>query len=119
MDSRAFVDVLKKVVEESSIEGVIQILENPPGRKPNPQMVKRSEWYKCLSIKDKEMVMQIVSEAVSHSMFGIFCVLDGVRVIEDAENRGELKLYYENNNSKILLNDPDKEYLHDIYKEEA
>ncbi|NDI35371.1 hypothetical protein [Chengkuizengella sediminis] len=41
--------------------------------------------------------------------------LDGVRAIEDNDEKGELNLTYTREGIKEKLNDPDKEYLHDIY----
>ena len=48
-------------------------------------------------------------------IFGFLCVLDGVRIIEDSEEKGKLLLYYEKNGNRQLLNDPKEEYLHDQF----
>lgn len=58
-----------------------------------------------------------IIKMASHSVaFGFFCVLDGVRQIDDGDNPGKLVLNYEKNGQTIPLNDPDKgNLLHDIY----
>jgi hypothetical protein len=43
-------------------------------------------------------------------------VLDGVRVIENPDERAELHLTSVFENSQERLNSPDKEHLHDIYQ---
>ena len=45
-------------------------------------------------------------------------MLDGVRAIEDEEDKGILKLYFEKDGNRVLINDPDQEFLHDLYKSE-
>ncbi len=73
-----------------------------------------SIWYNQLNENDKKVVGQIIKESVEAAVFGFFCVLDGVRAIE-SENKGELKLFYENKDVQVLLNDPDEEFLHDLF----
>jgi hypothetical protein len=42
--------------------------------------------------------------------------LDGVRVIENSEDRGELELWYVKNGVRTQINDPDQNLLHDEYQ---
>ena len=118
MNSEQFVDILKLIVFESSVESVHTNLIEPPGRTPSKKNLKMSEWFKNLPDHDKEMVIEVVRESAGASVFGLLCVLDGVRAIED-DDKGELKLYYEKRGKKVLLNDTDSgEYLHDIFNSE-
>ena len=64
------------------------------------------------------MVRRVVRESVDAGLFGLFCVLDGVRSIEEQDPKGEFKLYYVNGKKEVLLNDFDKEFLHDLYNAE-
>jgi hypothetical protein len=116
MDSNQFVAALKIAVEKSSVKGVKELLLNPPGRKPDPEVLRRSKWFNNLSEEDKNLVIEIADQAVKHCLFGFLCVLDGVRSIEDEAEKGVLKLYFEKGSNRVVLNDPDQEYLHDIYK---
>jgi hypothetical protein len=113
MNSQEFVDIIKKVVLESSVESTKKVLERPPGRSPSKDLVELSVWYNHLVEIDKEMVIKIVAESVRGGVFGFLCVLDGVRAIEGTD-KGTLKLYYEKGEERVLLNDQDRFGLHDM-----
>ncbi|MBZ5858549.1 hypothetical protein [Flavihumibacter profundi] len=113
MNSKEFVNVIKVVVGDNTINGMRSNLEKPPGRKPSEKLLTMSKWYNELSEDDKKMVFQIVKESIDLSIFGFLCVLDGVTAIEN-ENKGELKLFYQRGDINILLNDTGEEYLHDL-----
>ena len=115
MNSEDFVERIKLYVRDAAVEDSISRLGKPPGRKPRQGHLNQSEWYNKLSEENKIMLKSIIEEAIDESLFGLLAVLDGVRVIEDGQNRGTLELNYQNQDEKILLNNPDKEYLHDIY----
>jgi len=113
MNAEIFIDTIKQVVVEDSIESVQANLENPPGRKPDQELVELSRWFKSLDIKDQSMILKLIRESTQTAVFGFLCVLDGVRAIEDSE-KGQLKLFYEKENKSLLLNDPNENYLHDL-----
>jgi len=115
MDTKEFVEAIKEVVEKSSVDGVIEVMSQPPGRKPDLELVQRSVWYNKLPEEDKRMVREVVAESVQSALFGFLCVLDGVRAIENDEDKGVLKLYFEKKGQQVLLNHPEGEYLHDLY----
>ena len=114
MNNEEFVSVIKQVVRESAIEGTLKQTEKPSGRKVSDERRLKSEWYNHLSEEDKKMVRAIITDAVDDSVFGFFAVLDGVRAIENDQNKGELFLIHKKN-KEIRLNDPNKIYLHDLY----
>jgi hypothetical protein len=115
MDAHEFIDAIKLTVEESALETIKSNLSNPPGKKPDVSLVKMSQWFNALSERDKEMVLNVAREAAKSTLFGFFCVLDGVRTLENDYNKGELKLYFEKNGEQKLLNDTDGELLHELY----
>lgn len=114
MDQNEFIDAIKLVVEESSINDIIAILNKPPGRKPSGDLLELSQWYNKLNESDRRFVQRIISKSVFTSIFGFLCVLDGVRAFENGD-KGELKLYYEKNGSSLLLNNFDSDFLHELY----
>jgi len=116
MDSETFIEILKSTVEEPAISGILKILENPPGKKPKESLVRLSEWFNKLSEYDKTMVKEVLGEGLKMNMFGLLALLDGVRLFNNFD--GKLELYYVQDNIKLLLNDSNKEYLHDIYNQE-
>jgi hypothetical protein len=115
MNTQEFIDGIKTVVVDGSIESLQSNLVKPAGRMPAKKLVLISEWYNKLSQIDKDMVMEIVKESVDASVFGFLCVFDGVREIEVGEKKGNLRLYYGKEGKKQLLNNPDGEYLHDLF----
>jgi hypothetical protein len=60
------------------------------------------------------MLARVVATAVDRSVFGFFCVIDGVRAIEDGPDKGRLELSYVKDGVR-LLNPPEGEMLHDIF----
>ena len=59
---------------------------------------------------------QVAREAAEAALFGVFCVLDGVRVIEDTWDKGDLELHFIKNGNRTLINDPKQEPLHDQFQ---
>lgn len=114
MNKEEFIDAIKTVVIKDSIKSVESNLIEPPGRAPEKKLLTLSEWFNKVSSEDRNMIMQLVKESVETSVFGFLCVIDGVRAIEDDDEKGKLNLYYEKGHKQILLNDPDDVYLHDL-----
>ena len=115
MEGSEFVEAVRRYVRDESIKDNLHLFSNPPGRAPKTELVELSNWYNALDDHGKEMVRRVVSESVDAGLFSLFCVLDGVRTIEEKDPKGEFKLYYVNGKAKVLINDFDKESLHDLY----
>ena len=113
MNSQEFVDIIRKVVLESSVDSMRKLLEHPPGRSPSKDLVEMSVWYNQLEEADKEVVIKIIAESIRAGVFGFLCVLDGTRAIESTD-KGTLKLYYEKHDDRVLLNDQDRFGLHEM-----
>ncbi|MDX5631064.1 MULTISPECIES: hypothetical protein [unclassified Brenneria] len=113
MDTQEFIDVLNTVVRDAAVEDTISILESPPGRKPAKELIKLSEFYNKQNEESKLLINKIMKYVADDAVFGMLCVIDGVRAIED-DNKGELILNYQNaKNSTVTLN-ANKD-LHDIF----
>jgi len=79
-----FVLAVKKAAFDSAVNETIKGLkEGPPGRAPHPRGSALSLWYNELAADDQQMVMESVRDAAHAAVFGVLCVLDGVRVIDD------------------------------------
>lgn len=114
MDAEKFVDVLNVVVKDAAVEDIVALLESPPGRKPSKELVDLSNFYNTQTDEVKGFINKIIKRTADDTLFGMLCVIDGVRAIEDDENKGELVLsYHKDNQSSVVLN-ADKD-LHDIY----
>ncbi len=116
MTPEEFIILIKIAIEASAKDGVIENLQEPSGRRPDAELLKNSEWYISQDKEGKERIESIISDAVSETLFGFLSMLDGVRSISVAGKTDSLELLHIENSRKTLLNDPSKEYLHDIYK---
>lgn len=114
MTSEEFIEVIKKVVYKGSVRGAIDILKEPPGREPPKELLELSVFYKSLSEDQKDLLHRIIDLSCEETLFGMLCVLDGVRAIENGEEKGKLTLLYEKGDSKTLLNNPQEDFLHDL-----
>ncbi len=110
-----FVGAVKIQTSDAAVEGTIRCLTMPPGRKPSEHLVKLSEWYNQLNGSDQGMLGHAIREAAEMAVFEFFCVLDGVSVIEDTPEKGELELHYTKGTQRVHLNDPHGEELHNLF----
>ena len=116
MNSFKFIESIKIAVGQLTTDDLVTNLKNPPGRSPDKKLIELSDWYNSLDMFNKEKLLEIIELAVGQSIFGILCVIDGVRQIESSLDKGELVLEFRKNGETIRLNDPNGEYLHDIFK---
>jgi hypothetical protein len=114
MTGEEFVEIVRKVVYQSAVEGTIAQIQRPFGRTPPAQLVELSEWTAKLSNSDKEMLRRAVAFAAHQATFGMLAVLDGVRQVEAESDKGTLRLTYEKNGKRDLLNNPQATPLHDL-----
>ena len=115
MNPEQFISALKVAVVDSANNSVFSLLSHPPGRKPAEKLIEMSTWFNNLSRKDMEMVQRIINESIESAVFGFLCVLDGVRAIENDENKGELLLFFQKDGERIQLNDPTGGDLHELF----
>ena len=78
MINEEFVKKIKLYVRDSAIDDSISLLEKPVGRRPSLKDRQKSEWYNTLNNEEKEIIKNVIIEAVNLSLFGFFSVLDGV-----------------------------------------
>jgi len=115
MNPNSFVSALVETVHDASIDGVVATLAKPAGRRPSPRLLELSTWYLSLPAEDQTRLRQVIEQAVRATLFGCLCVLDGARTIEDTDDKIELHLVAVKGNSRVRLNSPEDEYLHDKY----
>ncbi len=114
MNSEQLISIIKQVVRKCAIEDMIENLEDPPGRKVSEVEQLRSDWFNRLPEDDRSKIESIITDSVDEALFGLLSVIDGSRSIEDGEDKGRLLLIHKCH-EEILLNDPDKIALHDLY----
>ena len=65
MNNVEFIDAIKIVVKNNATDDLKQLLENPPGRSPDKNLVDLSNWYNDLSSIDKTNLIRTVEVAVN------------------------------------------------------
>ena len=117
MDQRAFVDLLQLVVLDGLSVELAETWQNPPGRLRSEERSLRSGWITNLSGPDRALLEAFGQDVARAAVFGVLCVLDGVRKIEDSEH-GHLELQHVTNGSFKLLassgEDMPVNFLHDL-----
>ena len=115
MDSEEFVRGVKAACSDTLAQVEIGSLRNPPGRRPSQRLLRLSRWFHQLSAEDQVMLAETLNYAAEAAIFGFFCVLDGVRVIENGPDKGGFELYYVKDDERVLLN-PAVDDLHDMFQ---
>lgn len=119
MTGEEFTRRIRQAVYESSIEGVVGLLRSPSGRRPSQTLLALSQWFNQLPAAEQERIRATIQLAVRQAVIGMLTVLDGVRSISDAGERGKLELRYNTEEKSILLNDPAGKPLHDYFVEQV
>jgi len=116
MDSEEFVRVVKLTCSDNKGEENVRSLRNPPGRRPSAKLQRLSKWFHQLSPENQAGLAEALNDAAEGAVFGLLCILDGVRAIESGPDKGRLELYYVNGEQRVLLNDPAREELHNLFQ---
>lgn len=114
MTSEEFVEAIRKAVLISAVDSVMSGIEHPPGRKPRDYLVSANAWYRTLSEQERAQLRAIAMIVSHQAVFGFLCVLDNVRVIDNAPDTGAFELVFRRHGKRWLLNPPDGEPMHDI-----
>ena len=85
IDTEFFVRALKSECRDAAVTDCIASFRSPPGRTPRPELVQIAKWFIGLSDSERTMVESAMAEAADATLFGVLCVLDGVRAIEAEE----------------------------------
>ncbi|SFG87234.1 hypothetical protein SAMN05518865_1215 [Duganella sp. CF458] len=115
MNAQDFIEAVKLVVRDGAAEGVLSMAENPPGRGVTTEAKARAQWLKSLSHHDREQVLKLVEEGVDSAIFGLLCVIDGVRAVEDCGDKGSFELHYVKHGLSTPLNPENLIFLHDLF----
>lgn len=117
MTPEEFVAAVKNAAFDSAVTGTMKMLrEGPPGRGPHPRGSALSLWFSQLSAGDQQMVVECVRDAAHAAVFGLLCVLDGVRAIDDPPH-DDLRLTATSQNgiTTTLASSSDPFELHDEF----
>ena len=114
MTPQEFIAALVEGVHDAGVSDIQEALATgPAGRRPQESSVAISAWYRGLSADDKAQVRCLIEMSVHSTLFGVLCVLDGVRTVADT---AEFQLFALDGSGKTHLNAPEDEFLHDLYQ---
>ena len=77
-----FVDGLATRCRDAAVSDCVSSYVRPSGRKAADSLVRLSQWFKALPPDDRAMVVAAMTDAAHATLFGVLCVLDGVRTID-------------------------------------
>jgi hypothetical protein len=118
LDRERFVEIVVDHVRTPAVLDTVKVFTNPPGRTPSPELVEMSGWLGRLSPVDWQHVIRAMAHAVDDALFGVMCLLDGVRSINPRPGvvqRLELHAVLEDGRRRQLNVEGDGEELHDLY----
>jgi hypothetical protein len=110
-----FVQALKLTCRDGAVGDCVESFTNPPGRRPRQGLVRLSQWFNALSPSDREFVVGAMREAADASLFGVLCVIDGVRAIEPVGEKSEFTLTASRAGVQSTIS-PSETFLHDILR---
>lgn len=115
MNKTDFISNVKSFVRDTAVEDTFENAIDPPGRKTTDIEKAIANWLTNLSPEEIDYVQHLIRAAADEAIFGLLCVIDGVRKF--SEDDGNFLLQFKTDTANFLLNDPKDEYLHDIYNE--
>ena len=115
MHNQQFVNALKLHAAKVGADSTLKQWEAPAGRSPGQLALDRSRWFVRLSDEDRAMVESLARGAGDAALFGVLCILDGVRRIDpNDEARLELVGIEQGRDNLLASSSVDAENLHDL-----
>ena len=116
MSPSKFVDTIKTEVRDAASSDTITQIRTPSGRRPADKLRRLSAWFNQLSEGDQQAVAEVAAMASHNAVFGLLCVLDGVRPIQEGNQKGELHLMFVGSDTtSVRLNPATGDMLHDLF----
>ena len=86
MNQEQFVNALKRYAADAGAEDTLSQWKLPTGRSPGQKARDQAFWFNGLSKDDKMMVENLAYDAAHSALFGVLCILDGVRRIDPSDD---------------------------------
>ena len=118
MDTELFVENIRKYVRDRDVDYIDADLLKSPNRRTPKGLVALHNWYLTLPVEDRPHVRNLIEYATHVSVFQFLTVLDGVMTLEGEGEKGDFELYFVKHGKSVRINDPDKEFLHDLFNQE-
>jgi hypothetical protein len=117
MNTQEFVNAVRTAVYDAAAKGTVAVLKRPPGRRPDAEMLRLSDWYKRLNSEDRENLSRLVDMAASQTTYNFLLILDGLLAVEPAGTKGKLELFYDDGKTRTRLNDENANQLSFLFKQ--
>jgi hypothetical protein len=115
LDATEFVGALTETCRDSAVADALAQLQKPVGRKPPAQLQQLSSWYNTLSSEQRQHTAAIMRLVADSTLFGVLCVLDGVRAVESTAQKSSFRVTATKGKVSSVLS-PGSVFLHDIYR---
>ena len=112
-----FVRALKSQCRDSAVVDCLSNFAKPPGKSPAAELVQISKWFHTLSEEDRSFLRLALQEVADATLFGVLCVVDGVRVIEDSAEKSDFILTANRSGAESQIS-PSSTFLHDLFRSE-
>ncbi len=116
MNTKDFVEAVRAAVYNAATKGTVDVLERPPGRSPDAELVKLSEWYHHLISEDRENILRVADMAAKQATYNFLLILDGLLTVESVGSKGKLELSYNDGSARTRLNDESANQLSSLFK---
>jgi hypothetical protein len=115
MKAQEFVDAVRTLVMDAAVEDTVSLLEKPPGKKPQQELVELSRWWHGLPDADRVFAKRMLAFAARQAVFGLFSVLDGARSVTRSNAATDyFELRHIHGTSVDILGGPSGEPLHEL-----
>lgn len=102
MNAQNFLRALEKYVRDPSLVTSIENLSVGRFSVKGSKQEARSSWYNSLTESEKEIFSDCMAYAIDTALFNFLCVLDGVNIIEDDNDRGGFDLVHKGVEKNII-----------------
>ena len=93
------------------------MMKKPPGKRPDPELVKLSKWFAGLDGENQDQAVKAMDMAAAQSLYNVLLVLDGLLAIAPSNPRQEVHLEVLDGVARRRLNDPASQQLSALFKE--
>lgn len=74
-------------VKEATVNDLTEILTSPSGRNPDKTLKTIADWRASLQKEDIDILDMVIEETVKATLFSLFSVIDGSRVVDKGIDR--------------------------------
>ena len=110
MTPRKFVSALKREVRED-VASTVEYIASPPVPNPPGHLGKFSRWWRGLSAADRRVARDLLCYAAEGSLFSLLNIRDGVHSLD----KGHFELFHVKGKSRTRLNNPDGDFLYELF----